>query len=46
MEIIAKAPATCGELVEGVLGGMPFLVTAPISMYAVATVSDAFSGVH
>lgn len=46
MEIIAKAPASCGELVEGVLDGTPFLVTAPISMYAVATVSDAFSGVH
>ena len=46
MEIIVKAPASCGELVEGVLNGTPFLVTAPISMYAVATVSDAFSGVH
>ena len=46
MEIIVKAPASCGELVEGVLKGTPFLVTAPISMYAVATVSDAFSGVH
>ncbi|WP_313990472.1 GHMP kinase [uncultured Selenomonas sp.] len=46
MEIIAKAPASCGELVEGVLHGTPFLVTAPISMYAVATVSDAFTGMH
>ena len=46
MEIIAKAPASCGELVEGVLNETPFLVTAPISMYAVATVSDAFSGMH
>lgn len=46
MEIIAKAPASCGELVEGVLDGTPFLVTAPISMYAVATVSDAFTGMH
>ena len=46
MEIIAKAPASCGELVEGVLDGTPFLVTAPISMYAVATVSDQFTGVH
>ena len=46
MEIIAKAPASCGELVEGVLEGTPFLVTAPISMYAVATVSDRFTGVH
>ena len=46
MEIIAKAPASCGELVEGVLDETPFLVTAPISMYAVATVSDQFTGVH
>ena len=46
MEIIVKAPASCGELVEGILNGTPFLVTAPISMYAVATVSDTFSGVH
>ena len=46
MEIITKAPASCGELVEGVLDGTPFLVTAPISMYAVATVSDAFTGMH
>ena len=46
MEIIAKAPASCGELIEGVLAGTPFLVTAPISMYATATVSDAFTGMH
>lgn len=46
MEIIAKAPASCGELLEGVLEGTPFLVTAPISMYATATVSDAFTGMH
>ena len=46
MEIIAKAPASCGELIEGSLAGTPFLVTAPISMYATATVSDAFTGIH
>ena len=46
MEIIAKAPASCGELIEGTLAGTPFLVTAPISMYATATVSDAFTGMH
>ena len=46
MEIIAKAPASCGELIEGALAGTPFLVTAPISMYATATVSDAFTGMH
>ena len=46
MEIIANAPASCGELVEGVLSGTPFLVTAPISMYAVATISDQFTGTH
>ena len=46
MELIVKAPASCGELVEGVLEGTPFLVTAPISLYAEATVSDAFTGMH
>lgn len=46
MEIIAKAPASCGELIEGVLEGTPFLVTAPISIYSAATVSDAFTGMH
>ncbi|WP_295164625.1 GHMP family kinase ATP-binding protein [Selenomonas sp. F0473] len=46
MEIIVKAPASCGELIEGSLAGTPFLVTAPISVYATATVSDAFTGTH
>ena len=46
MEIITKAPASCGELIEGVIDGTPFLVTCPISMYAEVTVSDTFTGVH
>lgn len=46
MEIIAKAPASCGELAEGVLQGTPFLVTAPISMYAMARVTDDFTGTY
>ena len=46
MEIIVKAPASCGELIEGSIAGTPFLVTAPISVYATATVSDAFTGMH
>lgn len=46
MEIIVKAPASCGELIEGALAGIPFLVTSPISVYATATVSDALTGMH
>ncbi|MFC2341259.1 MAG: GHMP kinase, partial [Selenomonas artemidis] len=46
MEIIVKAPASCGELIEGSIAGTPFLVTAPISVYATATVSDAFTGMQ
>jgi len=32
--IEAKAPATCGELVQGYLNGNPFLINAPIDLYA------------
>lgn len=33
-----KAPGSCGELVQGVMGGRNFLVTCPINKYSVATV--------
>lgn len=33
-----KAPGSCGELVQGVIGGEPFLVTCPIDLYAEASV--------
>lgn len=37
-------PGTCGELVQGVIGGQPFLVSCPIDVYARVTVELA-SGV-
>lgn len=30
----AWAPGTCGELVQGTIDGLPFLVTCPIAVYA------------
>ena len=35
----ARAPATCGELVQGMTGGADFLVTCPINQFASATVT-------
>ena len=35
----AKLPATCGELVQGTLDGVPFLVSCPIDVYASVTVA-------
>jgi L-threonine kinase len=37
----ARANATCGELVQGVLGGRHFLITSPIDWLATATVQIA-----
>ncbi len=34
----ARAPATCGELAQGVFGGQHFHVTCPIDRYVTATV--------
>lgn len=34
----AAVPATCGELVQGTLDGIPCLVSCPINVYSVATV--------
>ena len=44
MKITVKVPGSCGELIQGTLNGEPFLVTCPINLYSVATVSDEFSG--
>jgi L-threonine kinase len=41
----ASLPATCGELVQGTLGGQPCLVSCPIGRYSLAEVQlDAGSG--
>ena len=34
----ASAPGTCGELAQGMLDGVHFMITCPIDMYSVATV--------
>lgn len=35
----ASAPGTCGELVQGMIGGVDFLVTCPINQFSRATVT-------
>lgn len=37
----SRAPATCGELVQGALDGRDFLVNCPIDLYATARISSA-----
>lgn len=34
----ASAPGTCGELAQGLLDGMPVMVTCPIDLFSTATV--------
>lgn len=38
MQGTARAPGTCGELAQGKINGMNFLVTCPVDMYSVANV--------
>lgn len=40
MEITVAAPGSCGELVQGTIGGQPFLVTCPIDVYNEVTVTS------
>ena len=47
----ASAPGTCGELVQGITGGVHFLVTCPINQFSRVTVtlwesSDAGTGIR
>lgn len=32
--VIVEMPGTCGELMQGILGGQPFLVTCPVDRWA------------
>lgn len=41
----ARAPGTCGELVQGKIDRVNFLVTCPVDMYSVVTVQLNNSGV-
>lgn len=41
---IARAPGTCGELVQGMVDGVNFLITCPIDMYSTVKVELNLSG--
>lgn len=45
---VASAPATCGELAQGMLDGTPVMVTCPIDLFSIATVelSEGAGRVH
>ena len=40
----SRAPATCGELVQGAIDGCDFLVNCPIDLYATASVATVDDG--
>lgn len=44
MELIVRVPGSCGELVQGYMQGMPFLITCPVDLYAAAVVNDKLRG--
>lgn len=39
MRGVARAPGTCGELIQGTIGGINFHVTCPVDMYSVVEVT-------
>lgn len=43
MSFSVKIPGSCGELVQGMIDDVPFLVTCPIDMYAKASITKYFS---
>lgn len=43
MNFNVKVPGSCGELVQGMIDDIPFLVTCPIDMYAKAGMTGYFS---
>lgn len=45
MQGIARAPGTCGELLQGKLNGTNFLVTCPVDLYSEVTVRLNMLGV-
>jgi len=38
LSAIVRAPGSCGELVQGTLGGTNFLITCPVDLYTTVTV--------
>lgn len=43
MSFSVKIPGSCGELVQGMINDIPFLVTCPVNMYAKASITKYFS---
>lgn len=46
MGLSVKIPGSCGELVQGMIDDIPFLVTCPISMYTKASITKYFLIYH
>lgn len=47
MKVTVKAPGSCGELAQGIIGGKNFLITCPIDVYSKVTVTtDESTSVH
>ncbi len=40
MRVTVKAPGSCGELAQGIIGGKNFLITCPINLYSEVTVNS------
>ena len=40
MRLQVKVPGSCGELVQGMFNGEPFLITCPINLFSTVTISD------
>lgn len=40
MEIVVEVPGSCGELVQGISSGVPFLVTCPVNLYTTVRITD------
>ncbi len=46
MELTVRVPGSCGELLQGMKAGNPFLVTCPGGSYTTVRISDGLSGLH
>lgn len=40
MRFSVRVPGSCGEIVQGVAAGIPFLLTCPVGLYSTVVVSD------
>ena len=40
MRLTVKVPGSCGEFVQGMLNGEPFLITCPVNLFTTVTISD------